>query len=172
MQSISAVHRGSLPENTARRQPQFGRRIPCPKISGKKLYVSQNRQRVAAWLDPTTQPQRRRPRAASIATATTRRRSLQRMVSRRCIHAQLRIFQSSKQPISNGDRYADTQAPKATVRQGNCQLMLALGCSNCEHQRDDSDYQKEYRTGNDKHRVFQPCRFLQGQREHKPCDAA
>ena len=62
--------------------------------------------------------------------------------------------------LGNGDRYADTQAPKATVRQGNCQLMLALGCSNCEHQRDDSGDQKEYRTGNDKHRVFQRCRFL------------
>jgi hypothetical protein len=32
---------------------------------------------VAAWLDPTTQAQRRRSRAASIATATARRRSMQ-----------------------------------------------------------------------------------------------
>jgi len=89
------------------------------------------------------------------------------MVRRRCIHAQLRIFQSSKQPIGNGDRYADTQAPKTTVRQGNCQLVLALGYSNCEHQLDDSDCHKEYRTGNDKHRVFRRCRFLR--EPHKPC---
>jgi len=94
------------------------------------------------------------------------------MVTRRCIHSQLRIFQSSKQPIDNGDCYADTQAPKATVRQGNCQLMVALGYSNCEHQLDDPDYHKEYRTGNNKHCVFRRRRFPRGIGPHKPCDVA
>jgi hypothetical protein len=59
------------------RQYNLGAQIRA-KDFRKKPYVSQNRQRVAAWLDPTTQAQRRRPRGASIATATGRRRSLQR----------------------------------------------------------------------------------------------
>jgi hypothetical protein len=36
------LHRGSLPENTTQRQPRF-RSNPCAKISGKNLYVTQNR---------------------------------------------------------------------------------------------------------------------------------